>query len=113
VADDDDENDEVADGASHASSQPEIPESKESSWLSSAMSSISQHGKKRKHNTGALHPTAVPSSQQKGSDFWSMVKKWFAAHMQPDQLGTSSNSPRWTKYVELVFVFIISDMNGM
>jgi hypothetical protein len=113
VADDDDENNEVTDGASCASSQPEILESEESSRPSSAMSSISQHGKKHKHNTGTLHPTAVPSSQQKGSNFWSMVKKWFAAHMQPDQLGTSSNTPRWTKYVELVFIFIISDMNGM
>jgi hypothetical protein len=28
-----------------------------------------------------------------------MVEKWFAARMQPDQLGTSWNTPGWTKYV--------------
>jgi hypothetical protein len=96
VAEDDDNDDEQIDGPSRsASAQPDSPaETDDSSRPSSAMSGLSQRGKKRKR-PAALQ--VVPLL--KGGDFWSMVEKWFAARMQPDQLGTSWTTPGWTKYV--------------
>ena len=96
VADDDDDNDDAGDGMSRASTQPDIPDSEESSRPSSAMSSISHrgNGKRRKNN-----PPPAPTPAPRGADFWSMVDKWFAARMQPDQLGISWSSPGWVKYV--------------
>ena len=116
VVDEDDDNDGGTDGASHVSIQPDAPESEESSWPSSAMSSISQHGKKCKHNAGASLPSlGPPPPPVKGSSFWSMVEKWFAAHMQSDQLGISWSTLRWTKYVQFLHFdcFSISDTIGV
>jgi hypothetical protein len=99
VAEDDDDDDHAGDDQGDsvgrsASAQPDSPaETEDSSRPSSAMSG-SQRGKKRKR------PTAlIVSQQQKGCDFWSMVEKWFAARMLPDQLGSSWTTPGWTKYV--------------
>lgn len=104
VADDKDDNDhdEQADtgsGSWGTSIQPDSPaDTEDGSQPSSAMSTVSHRGKKHKH------PNALMVvSQLKGSDFWSMVDKWFAARMQPDQLGTSWTTPGWTKYVSICF----------
>ncbi|KAH8979353.1 hypothetical protein EDB92DRAFT_1821066 [Lactarius akahatsu] len=76
------------------STQPDIPD-EDISRPSSAMSgTTSQHnGKKRKRAGNSL-------PHLKGNDFWSMVEKWFASHMQQNRLGTSWTSPGWTKYIE-------------
>lgn len=94
--DDDDNNDDAGDGMSCASTQPEIPDSEESSRPSSAMSSISHHGHGKRHKN---NPLPAPMPAPRGANFWSMVDKWFAAHMQPDQLGISWSSPGWVRYV--------------
>jgi hypothetical protein len=101
VAEDDDNDDDQADGASRGTSiQPDSPaETEDGSRPSSAMSTISR-GKKRKR-PNSLH--VVPLL--KGGDFWSMVEKWFAARMQPDQLGTSWAAVGWAKYVDLCYIY--------
>ncbi|KAI9428350.1 hypothetical protein H4582DRAFT_2092518 [Lactarius indigo] len=62
---------------------------------SSAMSIGPPRGKKCKR-TGT--PGTPTPPQQKGNDFWSMVDKWFTAHIQ--KLGTPWSSPGWTRYIE-------------
>lgn len=91
--DDDDHADDPGDSVSRGTStQPESPaETEDGSRPSSAMSGISQRGKKRKR------PNALMVPHLKGSDFWSMVEKWFAARMLPDQLGSSWTTPGWAK----------------
>jgi len=92
----DDNDDEQIDGPSRSASvQPDSPaETDDGSRPSSSLSGLSQRAKKRKR-PAALQ--IVPLL--KGGDFWSMVEKWFAARMEPDQFGTSWTTPGWTKYV--------------
>lgn len=99
-----DHDDEQADSVSRgASTQPDSPaETEECSRPSSVMSSVSQRGKKRKRPNALI---AMP--QIKGNDFWSMVEKWFAARMQPDQLGTSWTTPGWTKYAHFILISLL------
>ena len=112
VAEDEDDDNEQIDGISHratqgqsqgASTQPDSPaETEDASRPSSAMSSVSQRGKKRRRSNSLM---VLP--QLKGSDFWSMVEKWFAARMQQDQLGMSWTTPGWTKYVSIYITFLL------
>ena len=99
MAEDDDQDNEQIDSVSQsASTQPDSPaDTKDGLRPSSAMSSMSQHGKKCRHTNVLL-----VVSQTRGNDFWSMVEKWFTAHMQQDQLGTLWTMPGWTKYVHII-----------
>ena len=105
MAEEDDHDDEQADGMSRSPSiQPDSPaETEDGSRPSSVMSNASQRSKKHKRPN-----TLMAMPQLKGSDFWSMVKKWFAARMQPDQLGASWTTTGWTKYVHLNIYSIVS-----
>lgn len=102
--DDDHGGDDQGDGVGRsASARPESPaETEDGSRPSSAMSGISQRGKKRKRPTALMIP-----QQQKGTDFWSMVEKWFAARMLPDQLGSSWTTPGWAKYVCFILTLLL------
>ncbi|KAI0259242.1 hypothetical protein BC834DRAFT_907131 [Gloeopeniophorella convolvens] len=73
---------------------PDFGDTEDGSRPPSAMSSAAPRPKKRKRAT----PTSS-TSQPKGSDFWSMVEKWFIARMQPEQLGRPWSSPGWLKYI--------------
>ncbi|KAI0259048.1 hypothetical protein BC834DRAFT_908552 [Gloeopeniophorella convolvens] len=75
---------------------PDYADTEDGSRPPSAMSSATSRPKKRKRATPALSS----ASQPKGSDFWSMVEKWFVARMQPEQFGRSWSSPGWLKYID-------------
>jgi len=101
VAKDDDDDEQAESVSPSACTRPDSPaETDDSSQPSSAMSSVSQRGKKRKR--------LVVLTQTKGGDFWSMVDKWFSARMQIDQLGTSWTTPGWARYV--CFILILLDL---
>ena len=51
----------------------------------------------RQASTPQLQTPPLPVPFQKGSDFWTMVDKWFLTRMQADQLGTPWSSPGWIK----------------
>lgn len=104
VCEDDDHDDDQADGVGrNGSAQPDSPaETEDGSRPSSSMSSISQRGRKRKRFTSLQLAPLL-----KGGDFWSMVEKWFAARMHPDQLGTSWATVGWTRYVHLLLYLFL------
>jgi len=91
--DDDDNQTGQGDNGSWSTNSALDGDADDGSRPSSTMSIGPPHGKKCKRTPGTLAP-----SHQKGHDFWSMVDKWFAARMQPDQLGTPWSSPAWTRY---------------
>lgn len=103
VADDDDDDDDDQESVSQsASTRPaSSAEMGDDSRPSSAMSSVSHRGRKRKRSAALLAP------HPKAGDFWSMVEQWFAARMRPDQFGKSLSSPSWVKYVRFTSILIL------
>jgi len=96
AAEDDMHDDEQADSASRSASTrlDSLAETEDNSRPSSAMSNMSQCGRKHRCPNGLIAMT-----QLKVGDFWSMVENWFTARTDASQLGSSWSMPGWTKYV--------------
>ena len=87
--DDEDDDPDTTGGMSTPSDRIDAKDASTSSGTTSGLSCP----QKRKH-TSQLASTLT---FRKGSDFWSMVDKWFLARMKPNQLGTPWTSPGWVK----------------